>query len=221
MELNLSPDIITGEVTDIATTCGDICISHNDCDKVRGFDIELKLCGVPLPVLEMLTGITLMDDGMGNFVGAALREGKSNRCSNDPKMIELWTKNADRPSCDIDGVPGSLWIHWILPRTIKWEISGSINFNSGPLEFALSAYAENNPNFYPSWPGLTFPSYVPGGGDPTGLPTGAPPPVLPAGITADPWTITDQVVIQGAGPLAWKCVDSLPSPIDDCGYVPV
>jgi len=220
MELNLSPDIIVGEVTDIATTCGDICISHNDCDVVKGFELELKLCGVPLPVLEMLTGITLLDDGMGNFVGGALREGKSNTCNNDPKMLELWTKNADKGTCDIDGVPTNLWVHWVLPRTIKWEITGGLNFTRGPLEFTLSGYAENNPNWYPSLPGSTFPSYVPGGGDPSGFPTGPPSPVLPDGIAADPWTLSDQMVIQQAGPLAWKCVNALPSPINDCDYLP-
>jgi hypothetical protein len=27
--------------------------------------------------------------------------------------------------------------------------------------------------------------------------------------------------IQGGGPLAWKCVNALPSPIDDCDYLPI
>jgi len=219
MELNLSPDIEVGDRTDISSQCGDICITQNDCDALKGFDLELKLCGVPLTVLEMLAGTTLLDDGNGNFIGGAIREGRSDQCS-DAKMIELWTKNADRGSCDVDGQPTNLWIQWLLPRTIKWEITGSLNFASGPLEFTLSAYAENNPNFYPSLPGPTFASYVPGNGDPLGLPTGAPPVVLPDGLAADPWSLTDQAVIQGAGPLIWKCVDALPSPVADCDYLP-
>jgi hypothetical protein len=215
----MSPDIEVGERTDIASQCGDICITHNDCDELRGFDLELKLCGVPLTVLEMLTGTTLLDDGNGNFVGGAIREGRSEQCT-DAKMIELWTKNADRGSCDVDGVPTNLWIHWVLPRTIKWEITGGLNFTNGPLEFTLSAYAENNTNWFPSFPGIGFPSYVPGGGDPAGLPTGPPSPILPDGILADPWLVTDAEVIRNSGPLAWKCVDALPSPIADCDYMP-
>jgi hypothetical protein len=219
MQMTLNPDIETGERTDIASQCGTTCITHNDCDEVRGFDVELKLCGVPLTVLEMLTGTTLLADAEGNFLGGAIREGRSEQCS-DAKMIELWTKNADKGSCDVDGVPTNLWIHWVFPRTTKWEISGSLDFSNGPLEFTLSAYAENNPNFYPSFPGPAFESYVPGGGDPAGLPAGAPPPVLPDGILADPWTTDDRDVIQESGPIAWKCVDSLPSPISDCDYMP-
>jgi hypothetical protein len=219
IELNLSPDISSGDVTEIASKCGDVCITHSGCDTLKGFDLELKLCGVPLAVLEILIGVTLLDDGSGNFVGAAIREGKSNRCNNDPKMLELWTKNAEKGPCGPDGSPRCPWIHWVLPLTKKWEITGSVNFFNGPLEFTLSGYAENNPNWYPSLPGPAFPSYVPGGGDPSGLPTGTPPPVLPAGVSPDPWTLADQTVIQQSGPLAWKCVNELPSPIDDCGFL--
>jgi len=219
MELTLAPDISQGDVLEIANQCGDICITDRGCDRLKGFTIELRVCGVPLTVLEMLIGATLLDDGSGNFVGGALRETKSIYCS-DNKMLELWTKNAEKGSCDANGTPTNLWIHWLLPRTLKWEVSGGLNFNSGPLEFTLSGYAENNPNFYPSYPGADFASYVPGGGDPAGFPTGPPPPTLPDGIAADPWSVADQAVIQSAGPLVWKCVGALPSPLDDCAYAP-
>lgn len=219
VSLSLSPDVESGDSLEIANKCGDICITDRGCDRLKGFSLELKLCGIPLPVLEMLTDATLLSDENGDFTGAAIRESKSKFCS-DPVMLELWTKNVERGSCGVDGVPTNLWVHWLLPKTIKWTLTGSVEFSNGPTEFTLSGYAENNPNFYPSFPGPTFASYVPGGGDPAGYPTGDPPPVLPSDVSADPWTLADQAAIQGAGGLAWKCVSALPTPIDDCSYVP-
>lgn len=217
MELNLSPDVENGEDITTKNACGDICIRDKDCDRLKGFDVELKLCGVPLPVLEMLTGLTLLSDGAGGFNGAVMRESKAAACENS-KMLEVWSKNADK-NCSVDGTVENLYIQWVLPRTHNWEISGGLNFTNGALEVVVKGYAENNPMWFPSYPGETFPSYVPGGGDPTGWPVGAFPTVLPPAVTADAWTLTDQAAVQSGGPLAWRCVAALPTPIDDCGYV--
>lgn len=218
MEMNLSPDVESGEDITTKNACGDICIRDKDCDRLKGFEVELKLCGIPLTVIEMLTGATLLSDGVGGFNGAVMRESKDAACENS-KMIELWSKNADKGQCTVDGTSQNLYIHWVLPRTINWEISGGLNFTNGPLEITLTGYAENNPLWFPSYADSVFPSYVPGGGDPTSVPTGAPGPVLPPDVTADPWTLADQAAIQAGGPLAWRCVAALPTPIDDCGYV--
>lgn len=218
MEINLSPDVESGEDITTKNACGDICIRDKDCDRLKGFEVEIKLCGIPLPVIEMLTGATLLSDGAGGFNGAVMRESKDAACENS-KALEFWSKNADKGQCTVDGVTQNLYIHWVLPRTINWEISGGLNFTNGPLEVTVMGYAENNPLWFPSYPTTTFPSWTPGGGDPTGVPTGSPPPVLPPDITADTWTLADQTAIQAGGPLAWRCVAALPSPIDDCGYV--
>lgn len=217
MELNLSPDVENGEDITTKNACGDICIRDKDCDRLKGFDVELKLCGVPLPVLEMLTGLTLLSDGAGGFNGGVMRESKAAACETS-KALEVWSRNADK-TCNADGTISNLYIQWVLPRTDNWEISGGLNFTNGSLEVVVKGYAENNPMWFPSYPGSTFPSYVPGDGDPTGWPTGAAPAVLPPGVTADEWTLTDQAAIQSGGPMAWRCVSDLPAPISDCGYV--
>jgi len=220
MEINLSPDVESGEDITTKNACGDICIRDKDCDRLKGFEVELKLCGVELPVIEMLTGATLLSDGNGGFAGAVMRESKSAACENS-KSLEFWSKNADKGTCTVDGVVQNQYIHWVLPRSINWEISGGLNFTTAALEITLSGYAENNPLWFPSYAGSTFPSYVPGGGDPDGVPTGTPGPVLPPGVTADGWTLADQSAIQAGGPLAWKCVNDLPAPLSSCAYVPV
>ena len=218
MELNLSPDIESGNDITTKNACGDICIRDKDCSRLKGFDVELKLCGIPLPLIEMLTGATLLSDGAGGFNGAVMRESKAAACENS-KMLEVWSKNAAKGTCDIDGTPSNLYIHWVLPRTIDWEISGGFNFTMNALEVVVKGYAENNPLWFPSYPSTDFPSWYPGDGDPTGVPTGAPPPVLPPGVVADSWTLADQAAIQAGGPLAWRCVGALPTPIANCEYV--
>jgi len=216
MEVNLSPDVEAGEDITTKNACGDICIRDKDCDRLKGFEVELKLCGVPLTVIEMLTGATLLSDGAGGFSGLVMRESKAAACE-PSKMVEFWSKNADKGACSVDGTTQNLWIHWVLPRSINWELSGGLNFTTGPLEVTLSGYAENNPLWFPSYPGTTFPSWTPGGGDPSGVPTGAPPPVLPPQITADPWTLSDQAAVQAGGPLFMRCVGNIPV-TSECNY---
>lgn len=217
MELNLSPDVESGNDITTKNACGDICIRDKDCSRLKGFDVELKLCGIPLPVIEMLTGATLLSDGAGGFSGAVMRESKAAACENS-KMIEVWSKNAAKV-CSVDGAVENLYIQWVLPLTIDWEISGGLNFTMNALEVVLKGYAQNNPLWFPSYPGSTFPAWTPGGGDPTGTPSAAAPAILPPGVDADPWTLTDQAAVQAGGPLAWKCVSALPTPIDNCNYV--
>lgn len=216
MELNLNPDMEGGEDITTKNACGDICIRDKDCDRLKGFEVELRLCGIPLPTVEMLIGATLLDDGEGNFVGAAMRESKDAACENS-KMLEFWSKNAAR-QCSAEA--NNLYIHWVLPRTINWELSGGLTFTNGALEVTVTGYAENNTLWIPSLPGADFPSYEPGGGDPASTPTGPAPTVLPAGLDPDPWSLTDQAAIRAGGPLAWRCVGALPGPIDDCAYLP-
>jgi hypothetical protein len=221
VELTLSPDVEDGEDILSKNACGDICINDKDCKRLKGFDLELKLCGVPLPVIEMLTGATLLDDGASppNIVGAVMKEAKTAPCR-DPFSIELWSKNADKNLCGPGGVAGRQFIHWVLPRTINWEITGDLSFSNGALEITLSGYGENNPQWFPSYPGPTFPSWSPPFPATPNHPVGPPGPVLPVEITTpDPWSLADQAAIQAGGPLAWRCVDSLPSPLDDCAYV--
>lgn len=215
MELNLSPDVEAGEDITMKNACGEICIRDKDCDRLKGFEVELKLCGVPLPIIEMLIDATLLEDGEGNIVGAATRNSLTDPCQNS-KMLELWSKNAEAV-CTPGGAGSDqpLWIQWVLPLTRNWEISGGMNFTTGALEVAISGYSENNPNWFPSFPGATFPAY-----DGNGNPIDPAPCILPDGITADPWSLTDQTAIQQGGPIAWRCVGSLPGPVNDCAYMP-
>jgi hypothetical protein len=217
MEINLSPDVESGEDITSKNACGDICIRNKDCDRLKGFDVEIKLCGIPLPTIEMLTGATLLSDGAGGFNGAVMRESKASPCT-DQVMLEFWSVNANKGACTVDGASSDLYIHWVMPTSNNWEISGGMNFTVGALEITVTGYAENNPLWFPSYPDSSFPSWTPGGGDPAGVPVGAPPPILPPDVDADSWTLSDQAAIQAGGPLAWRSVGALPE-VTNCAYV--
>ena len=221
-ELGLKPDVSKGADITIKNACGQICIRDKDCPRLLGFDATFMLCGVPLPALEMLLdAILLHATTPGDFKGAVLRNSKVGDCP-DPKMVEIWSKNANRDQCGIGGTGAAVYTQFLAAHTKNWEVNGDFKFSyDKPLEITLDGYVENNPNWFPSWPSASFPSYVPGGGDPAGVPTGPPGPVLPNFITADTWTTGDQTAIQGAGPIAWQSVGALPSPLEDCAYVGV
>lgn len=223
--LKLSPDLQAGANIVEVNAAGQICIRDLDCDRLLGFKATLMLCGVPLPALEMLLDTTLLHgDTPGDFKGAVLPNSKTGPCPN-PKMVELWSKNANRAECGVGGTGSALFVQWLAPHTKNWQIDGDLDYEyTKPLVVQLKGYVENNPNWFPSWPDATFPSYVPGGGDPLGVPTGPPPTILPNDIEPDPWTLEDQAVIQDeetGGPLAWQTVGALPDPIKDCDFVGV
>lgn len=220
--LELAADIQEGANIVEVNAAGQICIRDKDCNRLLGFDATLMLCGVPITALEMLLDTTLLHATTpGDFKGAVLRNSKDGPCAN-PKMVELWSKNANRAQCGVGGTGAAVYVQWLAPHTKNWEIDGSFSFQyDNPLVISLSGYVENNPNWFPSWPDSTFPSYVPGGGDPLGVPTGPAPPILPNDIVADTWTLDDQTAIQEGGPLAWQTVATLPDAIDDCAYVGV
>ncbi len=221
-EVTLSPDTEDGANIVQKNACGQIVIRDKDIPRLLGFDVKLVMSGVPLPALEMLLDATLLHgDTPGDFKGAVLRESKGAAAPN-PKMLEVFSKNANRAQCGVGGLGAAVYVQWLLAHTKNWEIDDDLSFSyEDPLTFGLSGYVENNPNWFPSWPAAEFPSYVPGGGDPDGTPTGVAGPVLPNDITADTWTLSDQAAIQAGGPVAWQTVAALPSPLEDCAYVGV
>lgn len=220
--MDFKPDISKGADITVKNAAGQICIRDKDCPRLLGFDATWMLCGVPLPALEMLLDMTLLHSTTpGDFKGGVIRNSKIGPCTN-PKMIEVWTKNANRDQCGIGGTGSALYTQFLAPHTKNWEIAGDFKFDyTTELQISIDGYVENNPNWFPSWPGSTFPSYVPGGGDPNGVPTGVAGPILPNGISPDTWTLGDQSAIKVGGPLAWQSVGVLPSPLDDCGFVGV
>jgi len=217
MQLDISPDIETGEEILTKLANGDICIHDRDCDRLKGLELTLKVCGSPFPVMELALGVLGLEaENPLDTAGWVLPNSLSGGCPNG-LMLEVWAKNASQGACaPIGGDINSPFVEWLFPKTDNWQITDSITFENGAQEITLSGYATNNPNWYPSFPDLAFPSFDAIAGTYTGLP----PETLPLGITADPWTLTHQTNIQAGGPLAMLCVEELPDPLVYCDYAP-
>lgn len=209
-ELLLSPDYDEGDTLEVRSPGGELAVMHREFDALRGFEVSLKLCGFSL--LAEAIGVNLLVDDAGDVPGMALADTLSDGCL-DPWMVEVWSKNATR-STDVEDC--ARWVHWVLPFTSHWRLASDLAFTSGALEWEISGYARQSEWWFPAYPGPTFPSYDPM----SGFPEGPAPQTLPLDVPADEWSLDDWATIRQSGPLAWKCVSALPSPLDDCAYMP-
>jgi hypothetical protein len=148
-----------------------------------------------------------------DVVGMALADTLGDPC-NDPWMVEVWSKNVDA-SCT-DGLSTSQWVHWVLPYTSHWTLQSDLRFDSDALEWEIGGYARRNEWWFPAFPDVNFPSYDYG----SQLPEDPAPGSLPVGVEPDEWTLDDLDTIRASGPLAWRCVSTLPEPLNDCVYLP-
>lgn len=215
IEVGLSPEYESGKKEVIRDFANNVQFVSNDFDILLGMTVKLKLCAVNPVVLEMLTGAVLPSDA-----AVVLNDTKRFACQ-EPIMLEVWSKNAGYvcPPGGPVASDGGLFIHWVLPLTSQWTISSDLTFNSGALDVEVSGYATSNEGWFPSFPDpeMDWPSYVPAESL-SGWPTGAPPVVLPMGAPVDSWTMVEAAAVRDGGPLAWRCVNELPSPLSDCAY---
>jgi len=188
--LSLSPEIEAGEEITVKTADGAICIDDKDPDILKRLTIEVLLCGVPIPLLELLLGASALTDGGGNIVGAALPSLTDQPSAANPLMrqLEVWSRNKDTASC----APGSTvlpYVQWLVPCTQNWQIGGDLEFSITQLEITLTADGEGSPGWTPS-------------------------------VAAEWTAGQIATIQGGSGsPFAWKCVAALPD-VDDCAYVP-
>lgn len=144
-ELTVTPDIEEGTKIRVTNAGGEICINDEDDAQIVGYNLGLKLCGVPMPVMIRLLGLRELTDGdedTPSTIGGAMPIGKISR---DPQALHLWMQNKVKGDC---GGGGSRpFVEFLLPWTWRWRPDGDLTFANGNLEFGLKGYAEDNPNF--------------------------------------------------------------------------
>jgi hypothetical protein len=215
--VSLNPMFETGRREVIRDQANNILFVDDDFDVMTGMTVKMQLCGINPLALEMLTGATLASSS-----AVVLGDSRRFACQ-DPVMIELWSKNAGYrcPPGGIADQNGGAWIQWVLPRTNQWRIDGDVTFSDGATQISLTGMAVPSESWFPSAPNglLGWPSYQPAV-SPAGWPIGASPVELPEEWTADTWTEAEGAAIRNGGPLAWKCVPSLPAPVSECDWMP-
>ncbi len=160
VSLGMSPDIEAGEEIIVKNASGAICIQDQDCDRVKGFNLTLMLCGVPMPVLEMLIGVDLLLDPLvpTDVIGGVIPDRNTSLACDDTVQLDLWSKNAEKGDCG--PTQRNTYIRWAIVKALKWQLSGDITFSNTALEFELTGYAENNPLWDSSIAGEWDPTHV-------------------------------------------------------------
>jgi hypothetical protein len=144
--LSVAPDIEPGEDILIKLASGAFCIHDKDCDRIKGWNVELDLCGFPFPMLEMLVdlrALTQVDGEDTNIIGGAWPVPGDGCLS--PVSMEVWAKNADAAACEGGTFP---FVKVIWPLTKNWVMREALEF--GPTTAAtvkLRGYAEANANW--------------------------------------------------------------------------
>lgn len=200
MSLTATPDTEKGTEFLLKDGCGKIRTYYVDLPRVKKYDLVLVLATVNLPILSMLLGWDLLaaPTDPTDFIGYVTANDLT-RPNPNPILFEGQARNANPEEC---AGSGAVFRH-VFPLTKNWVLGDKIEASdANPLQVTLNGEAFNNPNYIPSFPDDTFPSWVPGGGDPDGTDTGTPPPILPGEVTADPIDLDWQAQIQTGGPYA-------------------
>lgn len=220
--LEATPNVVDGNEIAPRTACGAYSYYRRTQRRVTSWTLSLTINKVHLPAISTLIDASLIEnpDSPGDFLGYVSADDLT-RPEPNPKMIEVWSEDATLEACS-DDATFPYWMNMFV-LTRNWAVSEAIAINdTDPQAITITGEAFNNPNWVPSYPGATFPSWDPGGGDPDGTPSGAPPPVLPAGVTADEWTLNDQTDIRAGGPYVGRAWSTLPSCADgfECSFYP-
>ena len=139
--LTLAPDVEAGEEIAIKNACGAVCVSRKLPDSLKGFNLTLRFCGWSTLAAEMLVGASVLLNGStvrGQVWPSSITD------TTQSTQIELWAVN-NAPTGASDA-----YIHFVLPKTYNWQLSGNLDFTNGAVQLELSGYAEKNPNWTPS-----------------------------------------------------------------------
>ena len=144
ISLAMSPDIEEGDKLKVKNAAGETFINDEDDAEVLGFNLTLKLAGVPIDILMKTVGVRpLVSAGDANVViGGAYPTGKISR---DPRAVHVWTKNTAASACSDGSVLP--YIEWLLPSTTAWRPDSDLTFENKELAFQCKGYAKANANF--------------------------------------------------------------------------
>lgn len=93
VRLAMTPDYDEGDEITLRNANGDLCLHESPDPVLRGMTLELQLCGVPYPVLEMLAGYDALVNANADIIGLAAPIALRNTNRNSA-TLEVWQRNA-------------------------------------------------------------------------------------------------------------------------------
>jgi hypothetical protein len=148
VRVGITPDVFEGSDIEITSAGGTLCIDDKGVDTLKGFDLELEICNVNETILEMLTGAAILTDytmpveNVG-FVAAPTDVALGLNYA----ALEVFTRNANNDACASGMNPARPYLHWLFPRTSRWQISDIGDFGDSAQTITLTGYAEASTAF--------------------------------------------------------------------------
>lgn len=149
VRVGISPDVFEGSDIEVTSAGGTLCIDDKGVDTLKGFDLELEICNVNEAILEMLTGSAILTDYADPVenVGFVVAPNDVSIGLNYA-ALEVFTRNANNDACATGGAnPARPYLHWVFPRTSRWQISDIGDFGDAAQTVTLTGYAESSTAF--------------------------------------------------------------------------
>lgn len=148
VRVGITPDVFEGSDIEITSAGGTLCIDDKGVDTLKGFDLELEICNVNETILEMLTGAAILTDytmpveNVG-FVAAPTDVALGLNYA----ALEIFTRNSNNEACASGTNPARPYLHWLFPRTSRWQISDIGDFGDSAQTVTLTGYGETSTAF--------------------------------------------------------------------------
>jgi hypothetical protein len=148
VRVGISPDVFEGSDIEVTSAGGTLCIDDKGTDTLKGIDLELEICNVNESILELLTGAAVLTDYAApveqvGFVAAPTDVALGLNYAS----LEVWTRNANNDACAVGANPARPYLHWLFPRTSRWQISDIGDFGDGAQTITLTGYGESSTAF--------------------------------------------------------------------------
>lgn len=140
VQIESTPVYTEGAEMEQQNGCGDVCVTHKDCPKLKRYDLAMTICTPDPELVSMLAGGVLLTDG-GLSRGWAAPQVGAGGCPNGVS-VEAWAKAI------VDGAIDATFPYWrfVWPRT-KWTLGPTV-LQNGIYAPTLTGTGEENPNWF-------------------------------------------------------------------------
>jgi hypothetical protein len=140
--VQLQPDFMEGVELTLENACGTLSGYYKQQSQLKKWDINFELTELDSELLELLTGVSLLEVGPETVGHQFSRVGSCDPYDLNGVSIELWSKRWDNCQTPSDG---DLYWHWALARAFL-QI-GDIKFENDFMTIPVKGYLEENPNY--------------------------------------------------------------------------
>ena len=143
IELESDPQYTDGDEVEVRNGCGEICSTFRGDDRLTGLDFSIELCELDIELIELLTGVTLLDDGAGNTLGYQLPLATATAYPG--VALEAWSKAWADTTQSVGAITVATldWWKWVWPK-LRLRVDNK-TLEDDFLVFSISGPGDENP----------------------------------------------------------------------------